>query len=139
MFKVRKRADVRYRYNQAPHQDTNGKVTTSQLDVTNERQEFRPFPAGDHMASINRRVRKHNENKTEIKEAPPWNGQKNILLQGLNLYHGEPTSPLVQMWIKAYRCLVCMKTPNLSMHHVLKHINQDIKMRQSKDNDSIVK
>ena len=54
--------------NQAPHlnQGTNGKVTTSQLDITNESQEVSPFPAGDHKASINRRVRKHNKNKTEI-------------------------------------------------------------------------
>ena len=39
--KVRKRAKIRNRYNQAPHltQDTNGKVTTSQLDITNESQE----------------------------------------------------------------------------------------------------
>ena len=37
-IKVRKRAKIRNRYNQAPHmtQDTNGKVTTSQLDITNE-------------------------------------------------------------------------------------------------------
>ena len=36
--KVRKGAKIRTRYNQAPHltQDTNGKVTTSQLDITNE-------------------------------------------------------------------------------------------------------
>ena len=52
---------------QAPHltQDTNGKVTTSQLDITNESQEVSAFPAGDHKALINRRT----------KEAPPWNGQ----------------------------------------------------------------
>ena len=45
--------------NQAPHltQDTNGKVTTSQLDVTNESQEASPFPAGDHKASLNKRAR----------------------------------------------------------------------------------
>ena len=51
--KVRKRAKIRNLYNQAPHltQDTNGKVTTSQLDVANESQEFRPFLAGDHNAS----------------------------------------------------------------------------------------
>ena len=44
------------RYNQAPHltQDTNGKTTTSQLDITNESQGLSPFPAGDHKASINR-------------------------------------------------------------------------------------
>ena len=36
--KVRKRAKIRNRYNRAPHltHDTNGKVTTSQLDFTNE-------------------------------------------------------------------------------------------------------
>ena len=54
-MKVRKRAKIRNRYNQAP-QDTNGKVTTSQLDITNESQEVGHFPAGDHKASINRRA-----------------------------------------------------------------------------------
>ena len=82
LIKVRKRAKIKNRYNQAPHltQDTNGKVTTSQLDITNKSQEVSPFPTGDHNASINRRARKHNKNKTKItqmitKEAPPWNGQ----------------------------------------------------------------
>ena len=53
-------AKLRNRYNQAPHltQDTDGKVTTSQLDITNESQEVSPFPAGDYKASINRRTRK---------------------------------------------------------------------------------
>ena len=56
------------RYNQAPQltQNTNGKVTTSQLDITNERQEVSPFPAGDHKASIIRRAQKHTTYKTEI-------------------------------------------------------------------------
>ena len=59
--KVRKRAKIRNRYNYAPHltQDTNGKVTTLQLDITNESQEVSPFPAGDHKASINIRAQKH--------------------------------------------------------------------------------
>ena len=59
--KVRKRAKIRNGYNQAPHltQDTNGKVTTSQLDITNESQEVSPFPAGHHNASINKPARKH--------------------------------------------------------------------------------
>ena len=45
-------------YNQAQHltQDTIKKVTTSQLDITNESQEVSPFPAGDHKAYINRRA-----------------------------------------------------------------------------------
>ena len=70
--KVRKRAKIRNRYNQSPHltQDTSGKVTTSQLDITNESQEVSPFPAGDHKASINIRTRKHNKNKTEITNDP---------------------------------------------------------------------
>ena len=84
VFKVRKRAKIRNRYNQVSHltQDTNVKVTTSQLDVTNESQEVSPFPAGDHKALINRRARKHikkqdryNINDPQNK-APPWNGQK---------------------------------------------------------------
>ena len=48
IFKVRKTAKIRNRYNQVPHltQDTNGKVTTSQLDITNQSQEVSPLPAG---------------------------------------------------------------------------------------------
>ena len=59
---------LRNRYNQAPHltQDTNGKVTTAQLDITNESQEVNHFSAGDHKALINRRARKLNKNNTEI-------------------------------------------------------------------------
>ena len=68
MFLRKKEGNIRNRYNQAPQltQDTYGKVTTSQLVITNESQEVSPFPAGDHKASINRRTRKHNKNKTEI-------------------------------------------------------------------------
>ena len=54
---------------------------------------------------------------------------KRFLLEGLNRFNGAPTSPLVQMWIKTHRCLVCMKDPNLSMHHLQEYINQDIKRR----------
>ena len=65
-MKVSKGAKIRNQcnqVNQVPHlQDTNGKVTNSQLDTTNESQEVSPFPAGDHKAHINREVR-------------PWNGQ----------------------------------------------------------------
>ena len=58
VMKIRKRAKIRNRHNQAPHltQDTNGKVTTSQLDIKNESQEVSPFPVGDHKASTNRRA-----------------------------------------------------------------------------------
>ena len=65
--KVSKVAKIGNRYNQVPHptQDTNGKVTNSQLDTTNETQEVSPFPAGDHKAQINRRAQRHNNHKTE--------------------------------------------------------------------------
>ena len=82
-LKVSKGAKIRNRYNQVSYltQDTNGKVTNSQLDTTNESQEVSPFPAGDHKAHINRRAQRHSKQKREqkhkrsIKEVPPWNGQ----------------------------------------------------------------
>ena len=66
-IKVSKGAKIRNRNNQVPHltQDTNGKVTNSQLDCTNESREVSPFPAGDHKAQINRRAQRHNKHKTE--------------------------------------------------------------------------
>ena len=68
-IKVSKGAKIRNRINQVPHltQDTNGKVTNSQIDTTNESQEVSPFPAGDHKAHINRRAQKHSKHKTEQK------------------------------------------------------------------------
>ena len=63
-------------------------------DTTNESQEVSPFPAGDLKALINRRAQRHSKHKTEqkheisTKEKPPWNGQKNILLEGLNRFNG---------------------------------------------------
>ena len=62
-------------------QDTNVKVTNSQIDTTNKSHEVSFFPAGDHKAHINRRAQKHSENKKEqkhkksTKEVPPWNGK----------------------------------------------------------------
>ena len=76
---VCKGAKIRNRYIQVPHltQDTNGKVTNSQLDTTDESQEVSPFPAGDHKAHINRRSQRLCKRKTEkkhkrsIEEVPP--------------------------------------------------------------------
>ena len=69
IIKVSKGAKIRNRHNQVPHltQDTNGKVTNSQLDTTNESQEVSPFPAGDHKAHINRPAQRHSKHKTEQK------------------------------------------------------------------------
>ena len=82
VVKVSKGAKIRNQYNQVPRlaQDTNGTLTNSQLDTTNESQEISPFPAGDHKAHINRRSQRHSKHKTEkhktsTKEVPPWNSQ----------------------------------------------------------------
>ena len=66
-FKVSKGAKIRNRYNQVPHltKDTNGKVTNSQLDTTNESQEVSPFQAGVKKAHINRRAQRPNKHKTK--------------------------------------------------------------------------
>ena len=62
--KVSKGAKIRY---QVQHltQDTNGKVTNSHLDTTNENKEVNPFPAGAQKAHINRRAQRHSNHKTE--------------------------------------------------------------------------
>ena len=81
--KVSRDTKIWNRYNQIPHltQDTNGKVTNSQSDSTNESQEVSPFPAGDHKVHINRHAQRHSRHKTEkhkkksTKAAPPWKGQ----------------------------------------------------------------
>ena len=67
--KVSKGVKIRNRYNQVPHltQDTNGKVTNSQLDTTNESQEVSPFPADDRKAHIKRRTQRQSKHKTEKK------------------------------------------------------------------------
>ena len=56
-IKVRKTAKIRKRYNQVPHltQDTTKESNKSSINVTNKSQEVSPFPAGDHMAAMNRR------------------------------------------------------------------------------------
>ena len=67
LTKVSKGAKIRNRYNQVPHltQDTNEKVTNSQLDTTNESQEVSPFLADDHKAHLNRSAQRHSKHKTE--------------------------------------------------------------------------
>ena len=89
-------ANIRNRYNQVPHltQDTNGKVTNSQVDTTNESQEVSTFPAGDHKAQISRGTQRYNKHKTKKNINDPQmkyhlaTASKNILPEGLNQFHG---------------------------------------------------
>ena len=111
-------AKIRNRYNQVPHltQDTNAKVTNSQLDTTNESQEISPFPAGDHKAHINRCAQNIANTRQNKNIKVP---QKKYLLGTVSkIFYWRaktgltaPTSPLIQMWIKTHRYLVCMKDP----------------------------
>ena len=82
-FKVSKGAKIRNRYNQVPHltQDTNGKLTNSQLDAKTrvKRSALSQQVTTKHIK--NKRVQRHIKHKTEqkhkrsTKEVPPWNGQ----------------------------------------------------------------
>ena len=100
-------------------QDTDGKVRTSQIHITNESQEASPFPAGDHKATrqqqtdVYESISKQDRNNINDpqKKHRLETVSKTILLEGLSRFNGAPTSPLVKVWIKTHRCLVCMKDP----------------------------
>ena len=87
---VRKRAKIRNRYNQAQHltQDTNGKVTTSQLDITNESQEVSPshqVTTRHHQTVVHESITKQDRNNINYPQKMHRLGtvSKNILLEGL--------------------------------------------------------
>ena len=61
------------------------KVTKTQLNITNESQQVNPFPAGDQKAAMNRHERMTN---TRHKKYRLGTVSKNILLAGLNQFHG---------------------------------------------------
>ena len=104
MHLVSKSAKIRNRYNQVPHltKASNGKMTNSQIDTTNESQEVGPFPAGDHKAHINRRAQSHRKHKTEqkhkrsTKEVTPWKGQFTGGLRPVK-WRQRSASPLIQI------------------------------------------
>ena len=100
ILKVGNGAKIRNRYNQVPHltQDTNGKVTNSQK--TPQTRAKRPAPPSRRPQSTHKQTRtKHSKHKTEqkhkrsTKEAPPWNGQQNIPLEGPNRPNGANPIP----------------------------------------------
>ena len=88
--KVSKGAKIRNRYNQVPHltQDTNGKVTNSQLDTTNESQEVSPFPAGDRKAHINRRTQRHRKKHKAEKNIKKMYKRSTTLERSANYFTG---------------------------------------------------
>ena len=89
--KVSKGAKIRNWYNQVPHliQDTNGKVTKSQLYTTNESQEVSPFPAGEHKAQINKRTQRHNKHKPEKKHIKKIHKRSTALERSVKYFTGR--------------------------------------------------
>ena len=116
--KVRKREKIRNRYNQALHlsQDTNGKVTTSQVDITTDANRSvlsQQVTTRHQHTDVHESIKKQDKNNINDpqKKHRLRTVSKNILLEGLNRFNNAPTSPLVKIWIKKHRCLVCMKDP----------------------------
>ena len=110
LLKVGMGAKIRNRYNQVPHmtQDTNRKVTNSQLYTTNKSQEVSPFPAGGHKAQINRRTQRHNKHKTEKNIKNPHKKYRLGMVSKIFYWRALTgfrilTSLLIQMWIKTHR------------------------------------
>ena len=95
--KVSKGAKISNQYNQIPHltQDSNGKVTNSQLDTTNECQEVSPLLAGDHNAHINRRAQRNSKHKTEKKNIKKIHKRSTPLEWSVKYFTGglKPVSP----------------------------------------------
>ena len=84
-LKVRKRAMIWNRYNQAPHLtvDTNGIVTTSQLDITALSQQV---TKRHHQTDVHESITKHDRNNINDPQKKHGLGtvSKYILLEGLN-------------------------------------------------------
>ena len=118
--KVSKGAKIRNRYIQVPHltQDTNGKVTNSQLATTNESQEASPPPPPSR-----RPQRTYKQTRTEAQQTQDRKNTKDpqkkyrfgrvskIFYWRAQTSFTALTSPLTQMWIKTHRYLVGMKEP----------------------------
>ena len=103
----------------SPHQtqDTNWKVITSQLDITNESQEVSPFQARDHKASINRRARKHNtkkKNNLNVTGVQVFRLQRGTCIKGLFWPLLEPNTESCFSPISSY----LKKSPSVKFWHL---------------------
>ena len=71
-------------------------VTQKQFNITHKSKEANPFPADDHKASMNRRESMTNTNinnrNDPQKKYRLGTVSKNILLEGLNKFHGANLS-----------------------------------------------
>ena len=94
LYKSKKAAKIRKRFNQVPHltQNTTWESNKNTINITNKSLEVSPFPAGDHKAAMNRREStrntRHKNTYDPQKKYHLWTVSKNILLEGLNQFHG---------------------------------------------------
>ena len=91
LFKVRKTAKIRKRYNQVPHltQDTTWSSNKKTINITNKSLEDSPFPANDHKAAMSKpesmRNTRHKKPTNDPQEKYSLGTvSKNILLEDLN-------------------------------------------------------
>ena len=91
IFKVDKDAKIRNRYNQVPHltQDTNAKVTNSQLDTTNKSQEVSSLQGTNNQTRSKALQTQNRKNINDPqKKYRIGTVSENILLKGLNRFQG---------------------------------------------------
>ena len=99
LYKVRKEAKIKKRYNQVPHltQDTTWESNKNTINITNKSQEVSPFPAGDYNAAMNRRKSMRNTRHKNTNDAQKMyclgTVSKNILLEGINWLLRHQTHP----------------------------------------------
>ena len=84
-YKVNKKAEIKNRYNQAPHLTQDSMIWKSEKKATKhhipESQEVSPFHTG-YREAARKIIRQYDKDRHEsqitrgsTKEAPPWNGQ----------------------------------------------------------------
>ena len=108
-----------------------GKVTKTQINIIKESQEVSPFPAGDYKAAMNRHksmtTQDINSTNDPQKKYPLGTVSKNILLEGLNRFHGanvtlsSDVDQELDVWF-------AWRTPNLSITYKSRY-KKEIKQR----------
>ena len=113
-----KRAKIRNRYNQATHLPRipmgGDKVTIKHHKREPRGQPFSQQVTTKHQQTdVHESITKQDRNNINDPQKKHRLGtvSKSILLEGFNRFNGALTSPLVQMWIKTHRCLICTKDP----------------------------
>ena len=135
LYKVRKKAKIRNRYNQIPHL-TQSTILESDKNTRKHRiqesQEFSSFPAGDHKAAMN--ISDSMAQNTNYKKDPQNKHRlgtvcmkitgelKNVWWYQLHPYFWCGSSE-IDVWF-------ALKIPSLLMYHLLVHSNTDIKMER---------